>query len=84
MEYLNGLNYSNLYKGKTKAPKPIRFIKQWAYFSKDGYVQVRSIGYSRRQSREMLVKGDVFGTTYKHYEENGFYCRKVIFSISLV
>ncbi len=62
-----------------KKPKVLNGI-MYAYYSPDGYIQVRSIG-TKRESRDNIpmVGG---GKTYKDYEEAGFRLLKINASIT--
>ena len=56
--------------------KPKRLNKMMhAYYSPDGYIQVRTIAETKRMSREMLPKTHL--KTYLDYEKEGFYLSKV-------
>lgn len=60
-------------------PKPLN-RSMYAYYSPDGYVQVRTIAETKRQSREMLPKTHI--KTYIDYEKEGFILRKIAVSIN--
>ena len=56
-------------------PKAIKNKVMWAYFSPDGYIQVRSIGYTKNESREHICKLE--SKTYKDYEKAGYKLIKI-------
>lgn len=65
-----------------KAPKPLKSKKKWAYFSPDGYIQVRSIADTKALSREMICKHE--SLLYRHYEEKGYTLHKVSVKIEVL
>lgn len=48
----------------------------WAYFAPDGYLQVRTIGESRADSRRFLVGRDE-SITWREYERAGYVLNRV-------
>ena len=65
-----------------KKPKPLKLKTAWAYFSPDGYIQIRSISEVKNISREMISMHEIW--TYKDYEKEGYYLRKVKVNIELL
>lgn len=63
--------------------KPINQKVMWAYFAPDGYIQVRTIAYSKKLAREMLPKDNI-SFPYTKYEEQGFYLRRILVNIELL
>jgi len=61
-------------------PKPINRL-MWAYFAPDGYLQVRSIADTRKLSREMVSKLEIFD--YKDYEKWGYKAHKILVNIEI-
>jgi hypothetical protein len=53
--------------------------KYWAYYAPDGYIQVRSIGYTKIESREMISLNE--SVTFKDYEKAGYTLRRIDLSI---
>ena len=61
--------------------RPINKTKSWAYFSPDGYIQMRSIAKTKKVSREMVCRWEKF--TWKDYEAKGYFIKKVIVDIQI-
>ena len=58
-----------------------------AYYAPDGYIQVRSLGHSKKLCREMICLREWNGdkkVTYKDYENAGYYIRKVVVDIVVI
>lgn len=69
-----------------KKPKNVNGI-YWAYFSPEGYIQVRSIAETRKLSREMIAFREYDWDkkiTYKDYEKKGYYVKNVHFQIAII
>ena len=62
-----------------KQPKDFKG-KFYAYFSPDGYIQVRTIG-TKKEAR-MFVTGGY--KTWKDYEKTGFYLKRVSVNIKVL
>ena len=52
-------------------PQEIKSLTQWAYFTLDGNVQVRSISDTKAIVRKMICKFES-DVNYKDYEEEGY------------
>ena len=63
-------------------PKPMKG-KYWAYFAPDGYLQVRTIAKTKKESREFLPCRDS-DITWKDYEEQGFKLLKIEMSAKVM
>lgn len=59
-----------------KKPKSVN-RRMWAYFSPDGYIQVRTIADTKAMSRDRVG----FTVNYKQYEEKGYYLQRVYVDI---
>ena len=66
---------------KTFKPKPMNG-KYWAYFSPDGYLQVRTIAETKKDAREFLAYGQI--ETWQNYEKEGYRLLKVEISAKAI
>ncbi len=57
--------------------------KMWAYFSPDGNIQVRSIGETRKETKEMVVSGEPF-VTWQNYEKEGYTLHQINFIVDVL
>jgi hypothetical protein len=57
--------------------------KLWAYFAPDGWIQVITIGETKKESRDFLVYGDPT-RSYKDFEKLGYVLRKISLSIKIL
>lgn len=64
-------------------PKSIKNKKMWAYFAPDGSLQVRTLGDCKKDSRQEISRHELTAT-WRDYERDGFYLRKVIVNISII
>ena len=53
----------------------------WAIFSPDGYLQVRSIGYTAKESKANIATHDA---GWKEYAEFGYTISKIIIDIKVI
>lgn len=60
-------------------PKSIKNRKMWAYFAPDGWLQVRSLAYTKIDSRRYLTRD-----SWKEYEANGYTLHQVIVNIEVL
>lgn len=56
--------------------------KYWAYFCPAGWLQVRSIGYTKNESREFISKLE--SVSYKDYEKAGYLLKRIEVDIKIV
>lgn len=83
MDALNFFINNKIKEGSLKRadPRPINKRLMWAYFSPDGYIQVRSIADTKGISREMISSRE--DVTWKDYEEYGYVQKRVEVNINL-
>lgn len=58
--------------------------KMWAYFAPDGNIQVRSIGETKKESREMISYGHTLPISYRQYESQGFILKRIEWTINVL
>lgn len=63
-------------------PKEIKQKEMWAYFAPDGYLQVRSIGFTKKDSKENISYREP-SVDWKDYEKKGFYLEKIILDVKI-
>jgi hypothetical protein len=65
--------------------KPILNKKMWAYFAPDGYLQVRSISYSKKQSRGLLTLFAHYADdkSWMKYEKAGYFPKRIMVNITI-
>jgi hypothetical protein len=63
-----------------KKVKEVKNMKAWAYIAPNGWVQVRSIGGTKKESREMIDRYDK-PFTWEDLEKKGFHLEKIIIDI---
>jgi len=60
--------------------KKLQSNQMWAYFAPNGYIQVRSMGFTKEEARNAM---DMYGyldnppSTWQEYEAAGFECKKI-------
>ena len=54
----------------------------WGYFAPDGYLQVRSIGLTRKESRRFVAEFEDYD--YKDYEKRGYKLEKISVNIAVL
>ena len=62
--------------------KQLRNVKFWCYCAPDGNIQVRSIGETKHESREMLFKYSGYTVGWRTYEENGYFLKRIVVTIT--
>ena len=62
----------------------IKNLKQWAYFSPDGWIQVRSISDTKEDAREHVSDNDFPSITWKDYDKHGYCLKQIIFNVEIV
>lgn len=67
---------------KPKTPKDVN-RKMWAYFAPDGYLQVRSIGETKKEAR-VFVPSPFGDKTYEDYEREGYVLRRIYVEIKVL
>ena len=61
-------------------PKDIKHKTMWAYFCPDGYLQVRSIGFTKKEAKENISYNEPM-IGYKYYEKKGFSLEQIVLDV---
>lgn len=67
---------------KVRKPKDLKPCKMWAYFAPDGFIQVRSIGFTKMESREMISRLESYD--YTDYEKRGYKLHRIFIMIDVM
>lgn len=72
---------------RIKQLKPIIYKSMWAIFCPEGYIQLRSISPLRKESKELICRGEYDYnknryTTWQDYKAAGFTIHKVSVTVT--
>ena len=68
---------------KNQKPRNVKNLKQWAYFSPGGWIQVRSISDTKENAKKHVCDNDFMGITWEDYEKHGYFLKQIIFNIEV-